>query len=163
MAAGAGGSRAIAVDCAVETPGWPPEEVLQQIAERAIAAAAARIGRTGDETLTILFTDDAEMRALNARFRGKDKPTNVLSFPAIGGTAPPGTPRHLGDIALGYEKVTGEARAEGKLLEHHLAHLVVHGYLHLLGYDHEMPEEAEEMEQLEREILESLAIGDPYA
>ena len=153
----------ISIDCTVEAGAWPPEEELQQTAEGAVAAAARRTGETGAATLTILFTDDAEMQALNARFRGKDKPTNVLSFPGAGGVMPPGIPRHLGDIALGYETVAGEAETEQKPFGHHLTHLIVHGFLHLLDYDHENPEEAEEMEQLEREILEGLAIGDPYA
>ena len=153
----------ISIECSVEAGAWPPEETLRQTAQEAVTAAARRAGHEGAATLSVLFTDDAEMQALNSRFRGKDKPTNVLSFPAASGMLPPGVPRHLGDIALGYETVAREAETEQKPFGHHLTHLVVHGFLHLLGYDHETPEEAEEMEQLEREILEGLAIGDPYA
>jgi probable rRNA maturation factor len=153
----------IAIDCAVEAGGWSSEDALQALCETAVAAAANRIDATEKASLTILFTDDREMQSLNGRFRGKDKPTNVLSFPGAEGMLPPGAPRHLGDIALGYETVAREAETEGKPFDHHVTHLVVHGFLHLLGYDHETPEEAGEMEQLEREILESLAIGDPYA
>jgi probable rRNA maturation factor len=153
----------IAIDCAVEAGDWPAEEVLQALCETAVTAAARRVGAAGSASLAILFTDDREMQSLNGRFRGKDKPTNVLSFPGAEGMLPPRARRHLGDIALGYETVLRETEAEGKPFDHHVTHLVVHGFLHLLGYDHESPDEAEEMEQLEREILESLAIGDPYA
>ncbi|WP_028032065.1 rRNA maturation RNase YbeY [Chelativorans sp. J32] len=158
-----GEASAIEIDCTIEAGDWPVEKALQPLAERAVAAAAARIQNSSAGSLSVLFTDDARMQALNAQFRGKDKPTNVLSFPALESAWPPGAPRHFGDIALGYETVSREAKEEDKLFEHHLTHLVVHGFLHLMGYDHETQEEAVEMEQLEREILESLAIGDPYA
>jgi len=163
MAEDEASSSTVIIDCSVAAGDWPPENELQSLVERAVAAARVRIGRQGGGIVSVLFTDDAEMQSLNVRFRGKDKPTNVLSFPAPDGMTPPGAPRHFGDMALGYETVSREAKDEGKLFEHHLTHLVVHGFLHLTGYDHETPEEAEEMEQLEREILESLAIGDPYA
>ena len=152
----------IRIESMVEAGGWPPHAKLQHLAEQAILAAMRRSRVATAQSVSIVFTDDARMRALNSRFRGKDRPTNVLSFPA----APVPTsdqPLHLGDIALGYETVAGEAEAEGKPFDHHLTHLLVHGFLHLLGYDHETADDAEEMETLEREILESLAIGDPYA
>jgi probable rRNA maturation factor len=105
------------------------------------------------------------MRRLNASFRGKDKPTNVLSFPAA--PPPPGMKGteslFLGDLALGYETCAAEALAEGKSLRDHLSHLVVHGLLHLLGYDHETGVEAERMEGRERAILAALGIADPYS
>ncbi len=105
------------------------------------------------------------MQRLNSTFRGKDKPTNVLSFPAP--PMPPGAgdadSLFLGDLALGYETCAAEALAEEKSLGDHLAHLVVHGVLHLMGYDHETEAEAEEMEGRERAILASLGIADPYA
>lgn len=153
----------IDVECIVEAGDWPPEDALHDICVRSVAAAAGHAEAAGRGTLTILFSDDAVIQALNARFRGKDKPTNVLSFPAPAAATMPGAPRHIGDIALAYETVAREAETERKPFEHHLTHLVVHGFLHLFGYDHETPEEAEEMENLERRILESLAIGDPYA
>ncbi|MCT7374328.1 rRNA maturation RNase YbeY [Chelativorans salis] len=153
----------IAIDIAVEADGWPAEEALQRLAKEAVVAAAAATGAGSGQTLGILFTDDENIRTLNARFRGKDKPTNVLSFPAPPGMAPPSTPPHMGDIALARETIVREANAEGKAFDHHLTHLVIHGFLHLAGYDHETGQEAEEMESLERRILKGLAIGDPYA
>jgi probable rRNA maturation factor len=107
------------------------------------------------------LTDDAAIRALNNRWRGLDKPTNVLSFPAPAALQGD-SPVHLGDIAIAYETVAREAESEGKPLAHHLSHLAVHGFLHLLGYDHESEPEAEAMEQQERAILARLRIPDPY-
>ncbi len=104
------------------------------------------------------------MRALNAGWRGKDKPTNVLSFPASPAAAPGAAlPPMLGDIVLAAETVFGEAALDGKPVEHHLSHLIVHGLLHLLGYDHETDGQAEAMEAVERRALARLAIPDPYA
>jgi len=105
------------------------------------------------------MTDDAAMRLLNQAWRGVDAATNVLSFP----NNPAGGERSLiGDIVLAYETIATEARKEGKPFAHHLAHLAVHGFLHLLGYDHDREREAATMERLEREILHRLAIPDPY-
>ncbi len=129
------------------------------------AAACAKIGttRSGRSELSVVFSDDAAIRKLNAGWRGKDRPTNVLSFPAFptsrGGPLPP----MLGDIVLAAETVKREAALEGKPIENHITHLVVHGLLHLLGYDHETDAEAEEMEAVERAALARLAIPDPYA
>jgi probable rRNA maturation factor len=106
--------------------------------------------------MTILFTDDGHLRALNAQFRGKDKPTNVLAFRA-------GTPGYLGDIAIAYGRAAAEARREKKRLIDHAAHLVLHGTLHLLGYDHHTAREAKVMETLETRVLAELGIADPYA
>jgi probable rRNA maturation factor len=108
--------------------------------------------------VTILLTSDEAVRALNARFRGHDKPTNVLSFPAPESAHP-----HLGDIALAYGVCAAEAESQGKPLAHHLTHLTVHGVLHLLGYDHETESEAEAMEALERTLVARFGIADPYA
>ena len=108
--------------------------------------------------VTVLLTDDASIQSLNARFRGKDQPTNVVSFPAPESAAP-----HFGDIALAYGVCVREAAAQGKPLQHHLMHLTAHGVLHLLGYDHETDAEAEEMEGMERAILATLGVPDPYA
>ena len=127
------------------------------VAER--AATAALGGVEGD--VVVLLTDDATVRDLNARFRDRDRPTNVLSFPAaemsIPGQAPP-----LGDLVLAYGVCAAEAVAQGKTLADHLSHLTVHGVLHLLGRDHEADSEAEEMEAEERAILASLGVADPY-
>ena len=112
--------------------------------------------------MSVLLTGDAEVRTLNARWRGQDKPTNVLSFPA----APAGRPSEsatLGDIALAFETLAREAEAAGVPLADHYRHLVTHGFLHLIGYDHETDEEAERMEALEKRILARLGVGDPYA
>jgi len=97
---------------------------------------------------------------LNRRWRGVDKPTNVLSFPAA--AAPSTAPRYLGDIAISYETTIREAQAQARPFAHHLAHLAVHGFLHLLGYDHQSDAAAEEMEDLERKILARLGMPDPY-
>jgi probable rRNA maturation factor len=114
----------------------------------------------------VLLCDDATIAALNAQWRGREGPTNVLSFPA-----PPASDAsvsesgavHLGDIAIACETVVREAREQGRTVSQHLAHLAVHGFLHLLGYDHQTDGEAEHMEALERDILATLGISDPYA
>jgi probable rRNA maturation factor len=158
-----GAERALDIDIAVEGGDWPAEDVLQELAGRAIRAGMAAVSDVeGGQTVSLLFTDDEEIQDLNARFRNKDRPTNVLSFPGADNVQIPGIPPHLGDIALAYETVRREAEAEGKTFEDHLTHLVVHGFLHLAGYDHEEADEAEEMEDLERLILRGLAIRDPY-
>ncbi len=108
--------------------------------------------------ITVLLTGDAEIQDLNARFRGKAAPTNVLSFPAPESAAP-----HLGDIALAYGVCAREAAAQGKSLQNHLMHLAAHGVLHLLGYDHETDAEADAMEGMERAVLATLGVPDPYA
>jgi probable rRNA maturation factor len=136
----------------------------------ALAEAAAR-ALTAHPTFAVLrpseacvaFADDAAVQALNRQFRGQDKPTNVLSFPAPAPVARIATLRALGDIVLAAGVVAREAREEGKQPAHHVQHLIVHGLLHLLGYDHTTDEEAEAMERLEREILSGLGVPDPYA
>ncbi len=148
----------------VESQGWADEASLETLVRRTVDAVVAGLAlRSPDPTeLGVTFTDDAAIRGLNAQWRGKDKPTNVLSFPAFpegGETIPP----MLGDIVLARETIEREAALDGKPFDHHLTHLVAHGLLHLLGYDHETEEEAEEMEGAERRILASLAIPDPYA
>lgn len=153
----------IEIDLLVEAGSWPDEDDLASIARSAVAAAVAETGAAlppGTE-LSMVFTDDAHIRVLNAGWRDKDKPTNVLSFPgppALAGNVP-----MLGDIVLAHETVAREAALEHKTFEHHLTHLVIHGFLHLLGYDHEAEAEAEDMEAVERRALARLAIPDPYA
>lgn len=155
----------IDIDITVESGDWPPKRALRSLVEKAVGAALYEAGaayEAGSE-LSVVFTDDAHIRTLNAGWRNKDKPTNVLSFPAfpvkIGQELPP----MLGDVVLAAETVAREAELEGKPLGHHITHLVVHGVLHLLGHDHEEETEAERMEALERAALATLAIPDPYA
>ncbi|MDB2682635.1 rRNA maturation RNase YbeY [Alphaproteobacteria bacterium] len=114
--------------------------------------------------LTVTLSDDAAVRILNRDHRGKDKPTNVLSFPAYDPNEPhpEGLPVHLGDIVLAYETIEREAEEQSKRFEDHVIHLLVHGLLHLFGHDHEEDGEAEAMESLEIEILERLGIKNPY-
>jgi probable rRNA maturation factor len=154
----------ISIDISVEAGDWPAESVLLKLANAAIAAGAGEMGALGGSSeLSLVFSDDAAIRRLNAGWRGKDKPTNVLSFPAFSWRRGDPLPPMLGDIVVAAETVRKEADLEGKPFEHHLTHLIVHGFLHLLGYDHETDGEAEEMEGLERRILAALAIPDPYA
>lgn len=144
------------VDVTVAAGSWPPAEELELLAERSIGAAlAAGASVASGSEVSILFTDDAAIRALNARWRGKDMPTNVLSFPQEKGPL-------LGDIVLAAETVIGEAALAQRPLNDHIAHLIVHGFFHLLGHDHENPDEAERMEALERAALETMGIDDPY-
>ena len=112
-----------------------------------------------------MLTDDKGIRTLNGNWRGIDKPTNVLSFPALQPTGPrdDDIPNMLGDIAIAYQTTRTEADSEHKPFENHLSHLAVHGFLHLVGYDHEKDGEADIMEDLERKILAQLGIPDPYA
>lgn len=134
---------------------------LPDAAALAMSAASSALdfeGRGVDPGLVILLTGDAQLQDLNRRFRGKDAPTNVLSFPA-----PATAGRHLGDIALAFGVCAQEAAEQGKPLEDHLQHLTAHGVLHLLGYDHTTDAEAESMEARERQILADLGVPDPYA
>ena len=146
---------------------WQTEPDAESVIHRAIAAAAGIVDADFDEAeLAVMLTDDAGIRTLNSNWRGFDKPTNVLSFPALQPTGPAGpddAPRMLGDIAIAFETTRQEADDEQKPFDHHLSHLAVHGLLHLIGYDHEKDDDAEAMETLEREILSQLSIPDPYA
>lgn len=146
------------IDVEIEDQAWAYAEAQAEalVLEAAEAALAASDFEGGG--VTVLLTDDASVRDLNNRFRGKDYSTNVLSFPAAENPE-----RHLGDIALAFGVCAREAEAQGKPLAHHLQHLVAHGVLHLVGYDHEIDAEAEQMEGLERVILAGLGIPDPYA
>ena len=146
---------------------WQNEPDAEAVIQRAIAAAAeAADADVGEAELAVMLTDDGGIRTLNSNWRGIDKPTNVLSFPALQpeGTRKSGVaPRMLGDIAIAYETMRREADEEGKPFDHHLSHLAVHGFLHLVGYDHANDADAEEMEALETEILAQLGIPDPHA
>jgi probable rRNA maturation factor len=146
---------------------WQAEADAEAVIQRAIAAAAEIADAdVGEAELAVMLTDDAGIRTLNNNWRGIDKPTNVLSFPALQPTGPSGpddAPRMLGDIAIAYQTTRREADDEQKPFDHHLSHLAVHGFLHLIGYDHEDDEDAGDMESLETEILAQLGIPDPYA
>ncbi|MFZ5790283.1 MAG: rRNA maturation RNase YbeY [Pseudomonadota bacterium] len=133
------------------------------LARRAARAAlAAALGEGAPVGLALALGDDALLRRLNRTYRGRDKPTNVLSFPQSEAPGPLAARRFLGDVAVARETLLAEAAAEGKPAAHHLSHLIVHGVLHLLGYDHQRATEARRMEALERRILAGLGIPDPY-
>lgn len=143
------------IDIEIEDAAWTT--ALPEAEAVALRAARAALGEDGGG-VAILLTDDATVADLNIRFRDKPGPTNVLSFPA-----PDNPEEHLGDIALAYGVCAREAEEQGKPFANHLQHLVAHGVLHLLGYDHLQDEEAEEMEALERRILAGLGVPDPYS
>jgi probable rRNA maturation factor len=146
------------IDVEIEDEAWTAALPQAETLARGAALAALDSEGAAHEGVTILLTDDGSVRDLNARFRQKDAPTNVLSFPA------PRNPEfHLGDVALAYGVCAREAAEQGKPLAHHLQHLTVHGVLHLLGYDHMRDDEAEAMEGLERAVLAGLGVPDPYA
>ena len=155
----------LAIEVSVEAGAWPDEDRLTAIASTSVEAVLAELDEAfpPETELSLVFTDDAAIRVLNRDWRGKDKPTNVLSFPAPEPLPGVEMPASLGDIVLAYETVAREARDENKRFEHHLTHLIVHGFLHLLGFDHENEREAEEMEATERRVLARLRIADPYA
>ena len=147
----------MAIEVEVEDAAWL--DALPEAESLAIKASKAALGPlVGDRDVVILLTDDASVRDLSDRFRHKDAPTNVLAFPA-----PQASAGHLGDLALAFGVCAREAAEQGKPLAHHLQHLVAHGTLHLLGYDHQADDEAEAMEAEERRILAGLGVPDPYA
>jgi len=146
------------IDVLVDSDLWQEPGKARSLVRRAVAQAAATASTTGTE-LAIVLTDDSAIRQLNRLWRGIDTATNVLSFPS---KQTADEPAHLGDIVLAHQTIAREARAEGKPFAHHLAHLVVHGFLHLIGYDHEKDADAEIMEQTERKILRHLKLPDPY-
>ena len=159
----------IELDCEVEAP-WTAPAALPDLASRAAAALEPFAPELAHSRLSasLLFTSDAEVRSLNREWRDKDKPTNVLSFPMLTraellALEPDGPPVLLGDVALAHETCAGEAGEKGIPIEHHAAHLLIHGLLHLAGYDHEAsPGDAAIMEELETKALASMGIADPY-
>jgi len=146
------------VDIVLTSSRWRKVPAVQRLIRKAIAAAAPASARRS--VVTVVLTDNALIKKLNRKWRRRDKATNVLSFPAPIVRRP--TPRFLGDIVIAYGTVAAEAKAQHKPLNHHLVHLAVHGFLHLLGYDHESDQDAERMERRERKVLVRLAIPDPY-
>lgn len=148
------------IDILIESPGWTSIPGVEAVVERAVLATLLA-ERAGEAAISVMLGNDAAVRELNAQYRGKDRPTNVLSFPA---PRMPGQPvAILGDIILAYETCRSEADAEGKSLSDHVAHLVIHGTLHLLGHDHEEDAAAEVMEAREIALLAGLGIANPYA
>jgi probable rRNA maturation factor len=139
---------------------WNRRPKAKMIVKTAVLAAAKAVSTPPSE-LAIVLSHDSAIRALNRRWRGQNAPTNVLSFPAARGKTPGASP-YIGDIVIAYETVAREAVAEGKPFNHHLAHLAVHGFLHLLGYDHDNDRNARRMERLERAILARGGVPDPY-
>lgn len=143
----------IEIDITLHDPNWPD---VQNIVERAIKHTTARLAEANTPTeVSVVLANDAFIQELNKTYRGMDKPTNVLSFPQD-------EDYHLGDIVFALETIGREAAEQNKDFENHLTHLTVHGFLHLLGYDHETDDEAEEMESFEIRILDELGIENPY-
>jgi probable rRNA maturation factor len=158
----------VKIEIVVRSALWRKRRTAQSIVRKAVLAAAKAASTPGAE-LAIVLDNDSAIKALNRDWRGKNAATNVLSFPAApnspptrGGKSGRPTP-YIGDIVIAYQTTAREAAAEGKPFSHHLAHLAIHGFLHLLGYDHENDRDAEKMERLERRILGRLAVPDPYA
>ena len=143
----------IHTDIAIRDEAWKSFD-LDTICDRAIISACAVLGYEENTELSLAFVDDARIQELNREFRDKDKPTNVLSFPMDGAL--------LGDIVLARETIAREAETQGKKIEDHLTHLIIHGFLHLLGYDHMDEKNASEMEAIEIAALTQLGIDNPY-
>lgn len=158
------------IQIAVEADGWAEEAELEGLAGRVLETAAEYLRSEENQPfpampieVSLVFSSDEQVREINAEWRGQDKPTNVLSFPAFP-LSPGGKPGPmLGDIIVARETVEREAVDLDKSFTDHLTHLMVHGFLHLFGYDHMDSEEAERMESLETRILASLGLSDPYA
>ena len=148
------------IDIQVQSPLWQAEPAAEQTVRAAIAAAAATLS-TADGEVAILLTGDEAIRALNRQWRGIDKPTNVLSFPAAVTAAGAGA-KFFGDIVIAYETLKRECDDEHRIFLHHLAHLAIHGFLHLIGYGHEVDAEADEMEGLESKIMMRMNLPDPW-
>ena len=150
----------LGIDLRIEDDGWLDGYSEEQLFEMATTALAAAVAHTRGGQVDLLLTHDDEMQTLNRDWRDKDKPTDVLSFPSDDLAFETG---FLGDIALGRGVFLADCRVLGRKFEAHFAHLLIHGYLHLLGFDHIDDEEAEEMESLETKILAELGYSDPYS
>ena len=152
----------IDVDVLVLDERWAEIGDAQAVARLSVEAALSVVAerQSGDVEVSVVLADDATVQALNRDWRGKDYPTNVLSFPAPSTSA--AGPRPLGDVALAFETLVREAEEQGKSLKDHVAHLTIHGVLHLLGYDHECDSDAAVMEALEVEALARVGVADPY-
>jgi probable rRNA maturation factor len=147
------------IDVQTQSPLWDAQPLAAETVREAIGAAASALSTAGGE-VSILLTNDSAIRILNRDWRGTDKATNVLSFTASGRAV--GEVRLLGDIVIAYETLERECEDENRIFLHHLAHLTVHGFLHLIGYDHQTDIQAEEMEGLESRIMTCLNLPDPY-
>jgi probable rRNA maturation factor len=147
------------VDIQIASELWGAQPQAEQLVRDAIAAAAALAPAEGE--VSVVLTDDAAIRSLNREWRGIDKPTNVLSFPAAPTKGGPGH-KMLGDIVIAYETLAQECADEDRLFQHHLAHLTVHGFLHLIGYDHQTDSDSDAMETLESKIMAAMKMPDPY-
>ncbi len=148
------------IDIRIQSPLWDAQPLAEKTVRNSILAAAAALSTAGGE-VGIVLTDDSAIRSLNRDWRGIDKPTNVLSFPGAG-PATGGDTRLLGDIVIAFETLERECTDESRDFLHHLAHLAVHGFLHLHGFDHQSDAQAEEMERLESRIMARLNMPDPY-
>lgn len=151
----------ITIDLTVEAGEWSKLGAIEALVQRAADSAVSVAAVGGEVAVAVLLTDDAAMREINKDWRDQDKPTNVLSFPAAAHPGMPG-PRHLGDVVLAWETMEREALDENKTIEAHASHLIVHGVLHCLGYDHESDEQADDMEALEVSALTGIGYDDPY-
>lgn len=148
------------IEIKIDSPLWDEQPLAKRTVRVAVAAAAAALATTDGE-VSVVLTSDAGIKQLNRDWRDIDKPTNVLSFPApqmknTGGA------KLLGDIVIAYETLKRECDDEGKAFLHHLSHLTVHGFLHLIGYDHQNDSDADEMEGLESKIMNAMKLPDPY-
>lgn len=150
------------IDIMIDAEGWSAIDDLEALTARCVNASVSESGGAlaPDCEMSVTFCDDAAIRELNARWRGKDSATNVLSFPTPGVLA---ARPLLGDLVIAFETVAREAGEQGKSLRDHAAHMVIHGFLHLIGYDHETPGEAEAMEAMERRVARAAGLADPYA
>jgi probable rRNA maturation factor len=158
-----GGKLQLDLDIVEDDGDWSRLQPIAPLVDRVARALASHLNRPGAVTATLALSSDRHVRALNLKWRGQDKSTNVLSFPAAPLPAGPGgIPVFLGDIVLASETLFRESAEAGIEPSHHFQHLVVHGLLHLLGYDHESESEADVMERLEVRILGSLGVADPY-
>lgn len=156
---------ALEIHVSLDDPRWRSARVSPTLVRRAVKAALARQAAGLRAELSVALADDGRVRELNRAWRKQDKPTNVLAFPAgdvtAAGTAG-GPPRPLGDVIVAYETVAAEARAQGKTVAAHASHLIVHGVLHLLGFDHDTDAAAADMEAVEVAVLARLGVADPY-